>query len=164
MAGVVTGEDAKFYLGLYGAGAAITTADHMASTVMSNVIYGVSDFSLTFDRDTVEQELIGQKGNYFAYGALSIDGSFTACKFASSGNANALISLVESRQVLVSGATETNELSWTFRSGQVTSYEVSFGDATTITEASIDFTVLNPSAVAYYSGGRIADYTLGAAR
>ena len=59
--------------------------------------------------------------------------------------AEALISLVESEKILISGATEAGELQWAFRSGQITSYEVSFGDASTITEASIDFTVLNPS-------------------
>ena len=161
MAGVVTGENAKFYIALFGEGGKITTADHMLSSDMSQSIYGVSDFSITFDRDTVEQELIGQKGNYFDYGALSIDGSFTACKFASSGNANALISLVESKRVLISGSAEApdeaSRINWTFRSGQITSYEVSFGDASTITEASIDFTILNPAEVTYVNGF-IADY------
>ena len=106
-------------------------------------IWGISDFSLSFDRGVVEQELVGETGNYFDYGALSIDGSYTNCKFAASGTSTALKSIIESSYIEISGATGSN-LSWYFHSCQITGYDLSMGDADTITEASVDFTIMNP--------------------
>ena len=41
---------------------------------------GLSDFTITLDRGTVEQELVGEPGNYFLAGSMSVEGSFTAAK------------------------------------------------------------------------------------
>ena len=49
----------------------------------------------------------------------------------------------------VSDATDATYISWFLVSCQVTGYDISMGDADTITEASIDFTVMDPFAVAY---------------
>jgi hypothetical protein len=142
--GTVTGKDA-------------TIAIFSGSTFKSHSVWGISDFSLTFDRGTVEQELVGETGNWFAYGSLSAEGSYTNCKFAASGNSDALSSIVDSCYITVSGTTGSN-LSWYFVSAQVTGYDVTVGDADTITEASIDFVIMDPyNIVINKSTGRISD-------
>ena len=128
--GVVTGKSAKI-------------AIYSGSTYKDQSVWGISDFSLTFDRSSVEQELVGQTGNWFDYGKLSVDGSLTNCKFGASGNSDALSSIIDSAYVTISGGTGSN-FSFFFASCQVTGYEVSIGDADTISEASIDFTVMDP--------------------
>ena len=128
--GTVRGEDA-------------TVAIYSGSTHKDQSVWGISDFSLTFDRGTVEQELVGSKGNWFGQGSLSVDGSYTCCKFGASGNADALSSIIKSHMVTVSGSTGSN-LSWFFENCQITGYDVSIGDADTITEASIDFVIMHP--------------------
>lgn len=122
-------------------------------------VWGISDFSLSFDRDTIEQELVGEEGNLFMEGALSIDGSFTACKFAASGNSDIIDSILNGSVITVSGAVSgSTHLRWYFASCQITGYDVTMGDASTITEASIDFTVLDPHLVTYDSNtGRVSD-------
>lgn len=146
---IVTGENAFYYLSTQNSG----YGGNEGGT------YGFSDFSLTVDRDVTEQELTGKKGNQFFYGALSVDGSFTACKFAASGTADSLYSILESELVKVSGGVDTGgdaDLNWNFTSGQVTGYDVSVGDSSTISEADIDFTVLDPANVSF-SAGTISD-------
>jgi len=146
MTGYITGSDAFFYIKTTG------------ETGGTHTTYGLSDFSLTISRDTVEQELLGSPGNYYAYGNLSIDGSFTMCKFAASNQADALYSIVNASLCQISGgvANGAADLRWNFASCQITGYDVSWGDASTITEASIDFTVLDPYNVTY-SNGLISD-------
>lgn len=143
MAGVLTGGSASFYISAQGEGEG-----------GSQTVYGLSDISITFDRDTVEQELVGQTGNYFDYGALSVDGSFTCCKFASSGNADALRSIVKKKECYISMqiGSAAGDLKIYFTSAMITGWSISIGDASTITEASIDFTVLDPYNVVYDSG------------
>ena len=107
-------------------------------------VWGISDFSLTLDKGIVEQELVGEIGNYYTFGALSAEGSYTCCKFAASGNEEALMNVLgHTTYITVSGTTGSN-LSWYFRSCQVTGYDVTMGDADTITEASIDWVVMHP--------------------
>lgn len=121
--------------------------------------WAISDFSLTLDKGTVEQELVGKTGNYFMGGALSVDGSFTQCRFAASGNYELLKSIVESTYIEISGGVDSgagNTLRWHLHSAQVTGYDVSFGDANTITEASIDFTIMNVKDL-YYADNTIKD-------
>lgn len=143
--GTVTGKEATIALSSDGA------------TWDNHTIWGFSDFSLTFDRGMVEQELVGQTGNYFDYGALAIDGSYTNCKFAASGVSTTLDSIIESTYIQISGTTGSN-LSWYFHSAQITGYDISIGDADTITEASIDFTVMNPYQVSINTAtGHIED-------
>ena len=121
--------------------------------------WAVSDFTLSLSKDTVEQELLGKTGNYFMAGALSIDGSLTNCRFAASGNYDLIESIVESNMIMISGGVNSSDgtaLGFFFHSAQVTGYDVSFGDAGTITEASIDFTILNTKDI-YYSAPYIRD-------
>jgi len=118
----------------------------------SALVYGVSDFSLTLDRGVVEQELVGTAGNYYTQGALSVEGSLTNCRFAASGNSPFLDSIVDGSVIKISGQIDgSSSLNFCFASCQVTGFDVSIGDASTITEASIDFTVLDPKNVTYTS-------------
>jgi hypothetical protein len=111
--------------------------------------WALSNFSLNFDRGTIEQELVGQEGNYYVPGSLSMDGSLTNCRFAASGNSPFLDSIVEGAVILISGCIGTDLLKFYLNSCQVTGYDVSIGDAATITEASIDFTVMNPKDITF---------------
>ena len=122
-------------------------------------VWGISDFSISFDRGTVEQELVGEEGNPFMEGALSIDGSFTACKFGASGNSDIIDSIVNGDIISVSGAVSgSTHLRWYFASCQITGYDITIGDASTVTEASIDFAVLDPYNVTYDSNtGKVSD-------
>lgn len=160
MAGTVTGENANLWFVNHAAGTAPTftaTEDH--------AFWGASDFSLTIDRGSIEQDLIGQAGNYMDQGSLSMDGSFSMGKFAADTKSYALDSIVDgtgankyiafSGQVGDSDAT-TTYLSWYLVSCQITGYDVSIGDADSITEASIDFIVLDPPSI-HYNNGKISD-------
>lgn len=138
MAGIVTGKNADIKI---------------ASSEES--LYGMSDFSLTIDRGTVEQDLVGAEGNASFQGALSIDGSYTNCKFAASGSADSLEGIISGTTFAISGAIDSGDgstIGWYLKSCQVTGYDVSIGDASTISEASIDFTVLDPYNVTYSTG------------
>jgi len=134
--GTVTGKDA-------------TICIWSGATAKTQSLWGISDFSLTFDRGTVEQELVGETGNWFTFGALSVEGSYTNCKFASSGNSDALDSIIYGNLINISGAIATNNLTWFFHSCQITGYDIAIGDADTISEASIDFTVMDPFRMTY---------------
>jgi len=147
MAATVTGKNATVAIGV--------------STLKDQNTWAISDFSITFDRGTVEQELVGQPGNYFDQGALSVEGSLTQCRFAASGNADALMNLIDgtgaNEYIRISGSVgSTGGISWYFVSCQITSYEVTMGDADTITEASIDWQLIDPQHVSY-SAGNITD-------
>jgi hypothetical protein len=116
-------------------------------------VFGISEFSIELSRDTNEQELLGAEGNEFYEGPISIEGSYTCCKFAASGNSEALDAIVSGTVVEISGTVSGGSyFSWYLPSCQITSYDVTGGDASTITEASIDFTVMNPKDVSYSSG------------
>ena len=139
MTATVTGKNATIEIGTGGA--------------TSNLLYGISDFSISFSRGTSEQPLIGCKGNEFFEGAITITGSYTCCKFASGEHCDALESVTEGSIIKVAGKIGTSNgdkfLNWEFIECQVTSYGVSTGNASKITEASIDFTVMNPYTVDY---------------
>jgi len=158
MAGTVTGRDANLWFCAHSGGASLATiATKMASRTHSN--YGLGDFSLTLDKGIVEQELIGEVGNFFTQGSLSMDGSLVSVKFAASGTADFLLNVIDAcsegkyQYLAISGsvsdATDSNYLTWFLVSCQVTGYDVSIGDADTITEASIDYTVMDPFNVTY---------------
>jgi hypothetical protein len=119
-------------------------------------LYAISEFSIELSRDTNEQPILGAEGNEYHEGPITIEGSYTCCKFAASGNSDALDSIVEGDVVHISGqvCTENGEtyLSWDFPQCMVTSYDVTGGDAATITEASIDFVIMNPKDVDYDEG------------
>jgi hypothetical protein len=132
--GTVTGKDARVW---------IASGSGTLGTWKTQSTYGISDFSITLARGTVEQELVGETGNYFAPGSLSIDGSYTNCRFAASGNAEDLVSIINSTYIWISGTTGAS-LRWCFASCMVTGYDVAIGDSDTISEASIDFVVMDP--------------------
>jgi len=152
MAGTVTGENAAIFLQAHAAGSAPTMS---ASKLHS--FWGMGSFSLTLDRGTVEQDLIGLPGNYFAQGALSMDGSFTLSRFGSSGSSDVLNNIIEGTStnelIAISGSVgSTSPIHWFLVSCQITGYDVSMGDADTISEASIDFALLDPQNVTYKAG------------
>jgi len=146
MASTVTGENATLYLKL-------STESINSGSV---TIWAVSDFSLTFDRGTVEQELLGEPGNFYTQGSLSCEGSLTNCRFAASGNSDMLMNIVDSTTypyISISGSVgSTDPIKWYLVSCQVTNYEISIGDADTISELSADFTVMAPYQLSYTSG------------
>jgi len=106
--------------------------------------FALSDFTLTLSKDVVEQELVGQSGNYFVAGAISIEGSATGCHMTTGGLGILMKALIDGTAIKVSGNTGTNSLHFYFISCQVTSFDFSLGDADTITEGSFDFTLLYP--------------------
>jgi len=106
--------------------------------------YGIGDFTLTLDRGIVEQELVGKKGNFFTQGAMSVDGSLTACKLDTNGAGVLLQTLLDSATCHVSGMAGTNNFGFYFKSAMITGFDLSIGDAATITEGSIDFTLQHP--------------------
>jgi len=161
MTGTVTGENANVYFARHSGGIAnwagfTATEDH--------TWYGMSDFSLTLDRGTIERDLMGQAGNYFDQGSLSMDGSFTMSRFGKSGSSYALLSIVDgtgkNEYVAISGTvsdtTDATYLKWYLVSCQITGYDFSIGDAGTMTEVSVDFMVLDPGNIEY-TGGLISD-------
>jgi len=89
MAGTVTGKNAKVWIAAHEAGS------EPSFTGKTHTALGIGEFSLTFSRDTVEQNLIGQRGNYFDQGSLSVDGSLTSCKFATSGLNDILDNMID---------------------------------------------------------------------
>jgi len=131
----------------------------VTNTWKSHSLYGISDFSLTLARGTVEQELVGETGNYHAPGSLSIDGSYSNCKFAASANREDINSIINATNITISGSTGAS-LSWCFASCMITGYDVAIGDADTISEASVDFIVMDPYNVYWTAAtGRIANLT-----
>ena len=122
-------------------------------------VYGIADFAINFSRDTIEQKLVGEEGSLFMEGALKADGTFTECKFAASGNSDALDSILNGTYVTISGAVSgSTHLRWYFTSAQITGYDVKIGDASTITDASITYTVLDPFNLTYdNTTGRVHD-------
>lgn len=140
MASYLTGDKAKIWI---------------ATT--NGTTYAISDFSITLDRGTVEQPLVGESGNAILEGALSVEGSLTQCRFAASGNSPFFDSLTGGSVLKISGSISGSSLlKWSFKSCQITSIDVSIGDASTISEASIDWTLLDPYNVTY-SSGKISD-------
>jgi len=124
-----------------GKDAAIKVATRTHSTL------GLSDFSLTMDRGTVEQELVGETGNYFVAGALSLEGSLTMCKLEDNAGGDLLSAIISGTKVVVSGSCGTNSLHFYFKSAAITGFDIALGDADTITEGSVDFVVMDPSAI-----------------
>lgn len=135
-----TGEDAIVYLG---------TAGNAAS---GQSTFAISDFSLTIDRGTAEQELVGAKGNFFLAGSRSVEGSLTACKLTTAGLGWVVEQMIDGSCVTISGNAGAKSLHFYFVSCQVTGFDYSVGTADEITEGSIDFAVLYPYKVSsvYY--------------
>lgn len=124
-----------------GKDAAIKIATKTHSTL------GLSDFSLTIDRGVVEQELVGETGNYFTAGSLGIEGSLTMCKLEDNAGGDLLSAIISGTKVVVSGSSGDNSVHFYFQSGAITGFDISLGDADTITEGSVDFAVMDPQNV-----------------
>jgi len=160
MAGTVTGKEANLFFAAHSGGSTLAKISaKLIDTTNIHTGFGVGDFSLTLDRGTVEQELVGEVGNYFDQGSLSTDGSLTITKLGGYGTDDFLTHMVDAQSAgkykylaisgCVSDSTDATYLSWYLVSCQVTGYDISLGDADTITEASIDFTVMDPFKIAY---------------
>jgi len=80
-------------------------------------------------------------------GSLGIEGSLTATKLDDSAAGVLLESLINGTPVTISGTAGDKSISFYFTSGLITGFDISLGDADTVTEGSIDFTVLNPQDV-----------------
>jgi len=111
---------------------------------MTHTTLAISDFSITLDKGTVEQELVGESGNYFIAGSLSVDGSLTSCKVHSAAVGNIVADMIDGATITVSGTCGSNSLNFYFVSAQVTGFDFSIGSADAITEGTIDFSLLKP--------------------
>ena len=111
----------------------------------------ISDFSLTLDKGTVEQELVGENGNYFLAGSMSADGSLTACRLGNGALGDIVSDMINGNAVTISGTCGTNSLHFYFVSAMITGFDFSVGDADTISEGSVDFTLLEPYKVSSVS-------------
>lgn len=118
--------------------------------------FGLSDFSLTLDRGTVEQELVGEEGNLHLAGSVSIEGSLTACKLDYNAAGALLACVISGTRTWISGSCGTNSLHFFFLSGMITGFDITMGDADTITEGSADFMVQDPQNLAFsYIGSEV---------
>jgi len=105
---------------------------------------GISDFTLTLDRGVVEQELVGETGNYRVGGSLSAEISLTECKLDNEASSDLLSSTINGTNVYVSGNCGTNSLHFYLVSCAVTGFDITIGDADTITEGSVDLVCMTP--------------------
>jgi len=155
LAGTITGKNAIVKLCAHSGGTGFTA---MNALMLDQDTFAMADFTLTFDRGTIEQPLIGKPGNYFDQGSLSVEGSLTAAKFATSGISDILYNLLHNHPTwnkfeylaisgTVSTRTDLSYISWYFASCQVNGYDVAIGDADAVTTASVDFTIMNPQDV-----------------
>ena len=156
MVGTITCKNSTVHLCAHSGGTGFT---EMNALMHDQDTFAIGDFNLTFSRDTIEQPLVGKPGNYFDQGSLSVEGSLTAAKFATSGISDILYNLLHNHDTwnayeylavsgTVSTRTELSYLSWYLASCQVTGYDVAIGDADAVTTASVDFTIINPQDVA----------------
>ena len=123
-----TGEDATLYI----SGAAHDT-------------YAVGSFDITIDRGTSEYELTCEKGNYRTQGAMAINGTFTAAKLGNAEAGPILAAMIGgSDHIKISGNAGTNSLHFSFVSAMITGFDLTFGDADTVTEGSIDWQIKHP--------------------
>jgi len=120
--------------------------------------FAVSDFTLTLSKGTVEQELVGEIGNYSIAGSLTAEGSLTGCKMYSTGLGVMLDALITSgKNFAVSGNCGANSLHFYLRSCQVTGFDFTIGTADDIVEGSVDFSVLYGYKI---TNTRVGNYTV----
>lgn len=115
---------------------------YSGSTAVADSAVAMSDFSLTLDKGVVEQELVGETGNYRVAGSVSAEGSLTHCKL--DGTAYLIGAVVNGYKLKISGNCGSNSLHFYLVSCAVTGFDISIGDADTITEGSVDFSVMTP--------------------
>jgi len=125
---------------------------------LTHTTLAISDFSLTLDKGTVEQELVGESGNFFIAGSLSVDGSLTSCKVHSTAIGYIVSDMIDGATIMVSGSCGADSLNFYFVSAQVTGFDFSIGSADDIVEGTIDFSLLKPylvSSVGYNNAARV---------
>lgn len=136
-----TGKDVTITMGLisdYPAGGSFHSA------------YAISDFSVTLNRGTVTQELVGETGDFSLAGALSAEGSLTACKLGIDSLGIMLESIIDgtpTKRMFFIGDVGAKGFGFNFKECQITGFEISVGDGSTISEGSVDFKVLKPAEI-----------------
>ena len=133
---IYTGEDATLYIGSGG-----------TATSLSHSDLAISDFSLTLSKGVAEQELLGEKGNFYLAGSLSAEGSLTACKVHNTAVGKLVNQMIQWLAVSISGNCGEQSLHFYLRSCQITGFDFSIGTADEITEGSIDYSVLYPYSI-----------------
>lgn len=107
----------------------------------------IGEISLTFDRGTVDRPLVGETGNFRTQGAISITGSMSAAKL-SKGSAGIFVeSIVDGtsdKRIWMSGSIGDKSLHFYFNEVMITSSSIEMGDASTVTDGSFDFQIMNP--------------------
>ena len=136
-----TGENAKIWI-------------YSGTSVATHTGLGISDFSLTLDKGVVEQELVGEAGNYRVAGSLSAELSLTHCKLDQNAAPWILGAVVKGTDLAISGNAGPNSLHFYLVSCAVTGFDISMGDADTITEGSVDFAVRTPYDITSTTVGR----------
>lgn len=110
----------------------------------------IGEISLTLDRGTIDRGLTGETGNYHTQGALSITGSLTSAKLSDDAGAKFVESIVSGTsdmRITISGNTGDDSLHFYFNQVMITNASVDMGDASTISDGSFDFQIMNPSDV-----------------
>ena len=162
MAGTVTGKNCRVWLVAHSGGTWDKGGAGGFSSDKDQSTWGLADFSLTFDKGVVESDLLGEAGPYTTAGTLSVEGSMTAARFATPGYGDLIYNMCyfdddRYKYLGISGTistdTDATYFKWCFASCQVTGFDFSLGDADTVTEASIDFVMLNPQDVAFVDNG-----------
>jgi hypothetical protein len=159
MPGTVTGRDARIYMVSHAAATAPVWGNKSS---YSYDTYGMGDFTLTFGSDIIDQPLVGVAGPYRTRGVVTCEGSLSLSRFGG-GMDIILENLITTgtgnypatKFIAISGAVSTAEatyLSFYLVSCQITGYDVTVGDAGTITTAAIDFINLVPQALTYGGG------------
>lgn len=157
--GTVTGRNATLYLASHNAASPATWGSKASN---SHETYGVGDFTLTFGSDVIDQPLIGVAGPYRTRGTITCEGSMTLSKFG--GNLDMILenlidtgtTLTSTKYLAISGSvssTDATYINFFLTSCQVTGYDITLGDAGTITNASIDFIDMIPQALSYNVAG-----------
>jgi len=128
----------------------------VGAALVGHGTFAISDFTLTLSKGTVEQELVGEIGNYSIAGSLTAEGSLTGCKMYAAGLGVMLDCLINGTNFIVSGQCGSNSLHFFLKSCQVTGFDFTLGTADDITEGSVDYTML----YAYkLSSGRVGNYS-----
>lgn len=141
------GSDAKIY---------IATNDYST--------YSLADFEVVLDKPVVSQELTCQDGDAYTTGALACTGTFTVSEFANTNCGTLLDAVVNKNYVEISGNAGGKSLHFWVKSGMILSFNVTLGDAGTITNGSIDWQAKDPykissvSSDAAGSGAYITDW------
>jgi hypothetical protein len=130
-----TGKDAEVWIGL---------KDESGKT---HTELAIGELSITLDRGTVDRPLLGETGNFHTQGVLSITGSLTAAKLSDGTAGIFLKSIIKgdsTHRIWISGQFGDKSLHFNFTEVMITSSGIEMGDASTISDGSFDFQIMNP--------------------